>query len=180
MIRTLNAHPSSASSSAFFQIESLSRTDNITLDVAYHIRGDIAKLVIPKQLKHPARTDNLWKSTCCEIFLRRAGHLTPYLEFNFAPSGQWAYYRFSGYRTEMERPDVNEHPIVITQIQAKIISLEVQVPWFIIDAHLPGTQPLEAGISVILKEKDGAISYWAVEHPLEQPDFHHPESFFTL
>jgi len=49
-----------------------------------------------------------------------------------------------------------------------------------IENHLPGNSPLEAGLSVILKEKSGVMAYWAVKHPSEKPDFHHPDSFFPL
>ena len=41
--------------------------------------------------------------------------------------------------------------------------------------------PLDAegpfGLSAVIETIDGAISYWALAHPAEKPDFHHPDSF---
>ena len=46
------------------------------------------------------RADELWKTTCFEAFLRPMGEES-YREWNFAPSSQWAAYRFTGYRQGM-------------------------------------------------------------------------------
>ena len=70
--------------------------------------------------------------------------------------------------------------MIKTQIEAGETSLEAKIPWSMIKHHLQGSFPLEAGLSVILKEKSGTMTYWAVEHPSEKPDFHHPDSFFPL
>lgn len=48
----------------------------------------------------PARADGLWQRTCFELFLRDPD-TGSYLEFNFSPSGEWAAYRFDGYREGM-------------------------------------------------------------------------------
>jgi hypothetical protein len=40
-----------------------------------------------------ARTDELWRHTCFEAFVRTSP-APAYYEFNFAPSTQWAAYRF--------------------------------------------------------------------------------------
>lgn len=33
------------------------------------------------------------------------------------------------------------------------------------------------GLSAVIEGVDGAISYWALVHPSDKPDFHHPDSF---
>lgn len=33
------------------------------------------------------------------------------------------------------------------------------------------------GLSAVIEDVDGNISYWAFHHPPGKPDFHHPESF---
>jgi hypothetical protein len=35
----------------------------------------------------------------------------------------------------------------------------------------------ELGLSVVLEEKNGAKSYWALAHPPGKPDFHHEDCF---
>ena len=39
----------------------------------------------------------------------------------------------------------------------------------------PGAEAL--ALSTVVKRKDGRISYWALRHPSDKPDFHHPDSF---
>ena len=40
-----------------------------------------------------------------------------------------------------------------------------------------GEGPWRMGVSTVIETVDGAISYWALAHPPDKPDFHHPESF---
>ena len=42
---------------------------------------------------------------------------------------------------------------------------------------LPPDADGRLGLSVVIETLDGAISYWALAHPSEKPDFHHPDSF---
>lgn len=61
------------------------------------------------------RTDGLWRTTCFEMFIRASG-APGYREFNFAPSGQWAAYRFDGYREGQHDFDVRA-PAIFTADQ---------------------------------------------------------------
>ena len=35
----------------------------------------------------------------------------------------------------------------------------------------------DVGLTAVIEDADGGIAYWALAHPGEQPDFHHPASF---
>jgi hypothetical protein len=37
--------------------------------------------------------------------------------------------------------------------------------------------PLVMGVSAVIVARDGSRSYWALVHPAEKPDFHHPDAF---
>ena len=37
--------------------------------------------------------------------------------------------------------------------------------------------PLTAGLAVIIEEASGGLSYWALKHPSDRPDFHHAGAF---
>ena len=79
---------------------------------AYIITGKIGDLAMAS-LADPARTDELWRHTCFEAFLRGPSS-AEYYEFNIAPSTQWAAYKFSGYRTEMRvAPEINAPQIAL-------------------------------------------------------------------
>src|SRR5262245_63050261 len=65
----------------------------------YVLDADLDKLRVP-EVTTPARADGLWRHTCFEIFIRKPQSAS-YCELNFSPSGEWAAYRFAGYRSGM-------------------------------------------------------------------------------
>jgi hypothetical protein len=132
----------------------------------YSIEGDLAGLRIPRPAS-PGFSDGLWKRTCCELFVRRPGS-PAYEEFNFSPSGAWAAYSFSGYRAGALRLDARIR-IAVERSEGSLV-LEASV-------DLNSDQALQAGLSAVVEEADGAMSCWALAHPAAQPDFHHPGSF---
>src|SRR3989337_36218 len=67
------------------------------LMLSYSLSGDIDALVLPAR-SEPGRGDDLWQSTCFELFLRGDG--AAYREYNFSPSGEWAAYAFDSYRAD--------------------------------------------------------------------------------
>lgn len=112
-----------------------------------------------------ARADDLWKHTCFEVFVQTADG---YVEYNLSPSGQWASYRFTGYRDGMAPA---EEVATVWGLDAgdDYVALEAQIEL-----------PLDAariGLSAVIEAADGSKSYWAVAHPGDKPDFHHPDSF---
>lgn len=179
--RTLRVHPETICA-AVNQIEvEVARPRPGTLIFTYVITGRIDALAIPP-LANAARTDDLWQHTCFEAFLRKAEG-EGYYEFNFAPSTQWAAYRFSGYRAE--RRDVSE-------IDAPAIAVEADADRYRLRASLnvDGLQRLSPngaasasnrtgrfGLAAVIEETSGCRSYWALAHPPGKPDFHHADCF---
>lgn len=121
--------------------------------------------------KTAERVDNLWQTTCFEIFVKVAGQ-DAYLEYNFAPSGDWATYSFTGYRAGMEAPEVAV-PKIGTRAggQDYIVDVEVDLPP---EYH---NQPLQLAISAVVEEQQGPVSYWALAHGGGPADFHDPACF---
>ncbi len=126
----------------------------------FHVSGDIGKLVLspPAERRH---TDDLWRTTCFELFVEHGDG--GYREYNFAPSGAWAAYDFDGYRSGM-RPFAVEVSIEITNKGnnfTMVATIQSQFPDF---AHV--------GMSAVIEETDGHLSYWASSFPPGKPDFH--------
>jgi hypothetical protein len=126
------------------------------------------RFVIPEPLD-PARTDGLWQTTCFEAFLR-AEDEEGYREWNFAPSGQWAAYDFTGYRADTNNADVDSPPYV---------RMEDNFTWWALGATIAVDAALtwSLGLSAILEERGGTKSYWALAHSSEEPDFHAADCF---
>ena len=72
--------------------------------IVYRIAGDAAQLRLPSS-GFARRADGLWQHSCFEAFLRAVPGAS-YHEFNFAPSGDWAAYRFGRPRSERSTPDM--------------------------------------------------------------------------
>ena len=109
-----------------------------------------------------------------ELFLG-AGDGT-YAEFNFAPSGAWAAWRFSGYRSG--RADLAVEPPAIRSTASDVgFALDVALA-------LPGGfahAGAAMGLSAVVEESDGTMSWWALRHPEgDRPDFHHGDCFQAL
>jgi hypothetical protein len=145
------------------------------LALEYELLGDLSGVSIggggPAPGANAEPTDGLWRHTCMEVFV---GHGPPghYLEFNLAPTGQWAAYRFSGYRSGMAP---------LTGIRAPRIELRTQSDRLLLSAvvELPAdlTGELRLAITAVIEDAQGQLGYWALRHGGERPDFHHPDGF---
>ena len=136
------------------------------LQLLYVLEGELTRLRIPEPAA-PRAAERLWQHTCCELFIARAGE-SRYREFNFSPSGEWAAYEFGSYR---ERPRVLDMPPRINVRRlAQRLELEALV-------SLKENGKLLIGLSSVVEEQSGALSYWALRHAPGKPDFHHRDAF---
>jgi hypothetical protein len=140
-----------------------------TMNIWFGVGAPAARFVIP-EADEPGRTDELWKTTCLEAFLRESGH-DGYREWNFAPSSEWAAYDFASYRKGMSDAEVGAPPY---------IRVEDNLTWWTLGATIAvdAGKSWHLGLSAVLEETDGTKSYWALAHPAgDKPDFHHPDCF---
>ena len=111
------------------------------------------------------RTDELWRHTCFEVFVMTH---RGYREFNLSSSGQWASYRFDGYREGMA--DAAE--------AANVSPLDLADDMLAMEADIDLPSPVgRIALSALIEGLDGGMTYWALAHPSDKPDFHHPDSF---
>lgn len=150
------------------------RVDGQTLHLVYQLMGKGDALEIP-EAQEPARTDNLWQQTCCEVFLKAAGQ-TGYYELNLSPSTRWACYHFSSFREGMADATIGAAPVINTVADAAGLRLQVDV-----DVSMLPPDFAHAGLilalSCVVEGRDGSKSFWALNHPPEKPDFHHDDCF---
>jgi hypothetical protein len=144
------------------------------LRLRYFLDGDVNAILVPPPTS-PGHADELWRHTCFEAFIGGQASRA-YCEFNFSPSSQWAIYRFSGYRAGMAPLDYATDPRVAASITDDRIALEACVPLEALLA-LPGDGTLRLGLAAVVEATAGQVSCWALAHPSDQPDFHHPAGF---
>ena len=137
------------------------------LSLRFSLAGRLADLLIPPERPKSFR-DGLWKYTCFEAFLT-TGEQPAYLEYNFSPSGEWAAYAFSAYRQGTDSLMVPEPVISVSREQECHLSASIDVR---------GLGPgLRLGLSAVVEACDGTLTYWALAHPSDRPDFHHRGGF---
>lgn len=169
----LLAHPQFASNAADAVEVSIDRGPGGVLTLSYVATGDIGRLTVPARAA-PTRTDELWKHTCFEVFLRPP-RSDAYYEFNLAPSSQWAVYAFSGYRERAPDP-VTPAPFIDAEGGKTRFELRAALDVAALTA-LPADAPWRVGLSAVLEAADRTRAYWALAHPPGQPDFHHADAF---
>lgn len=131
--------------------------------LTYSLTGKAPRIPAPAA---PERTDELWKHTCFELFVKPEGGGS-YFEFNFAPSSQWAAYRFDGYREGM-----GDQPLAAPWIEPVEGGVRVAV-----DLGALPESAWRVAITAVIEEADGTKSYWSAAHPAGKPDFHDPACF---
>lgn len=169
----LRLHPDSRCD-AVDAIEAVAqRSRGGALDLVYRVSGRIADLRIPL-FAPPARTDDLWRHTCLEAFAAAAPD-AGYHEFNLAPSSQWAAYRFVSYREGMA-PAAIEPPRITMRSTPEHLELHATLALGGLD-DLPLDAPWRLGLSAVIEETNGNLSYWALAHPQGRADFHNEDCF---
>jgi hypothetical protein len=143
------------------------------LVLTYAAGGALEKILWPASLtSKPQRKDELWKHTCFEAFIKPKGQ-DSYWEINLSPTGDWNVYRFSSYRNGMAREEAVQtlRPIFTKQGDQWHLSCEIWIPAW---ANAAG---LEIGLTSVIEDTLGEISYWAIAHAGTRPDFHLAQSF---
>ena len=105
---TLSPHPTTPPSDPELKVwanidHAASLVAVATTNIWFGVGAPAQRFVIPEAAE-PGRTDELWKTTCFEAFLRALGKKA-YREWNFAPSGDWASYDFRSMRTGMKKAE---------------------------------------------------------------------------
>ncbi|HAU21393.1 MAG TPA: hypothetical protein DCS24_02175 [Erythrobacter sp.] len=150
----------------------LKNSDPNWLTIRWKI-DDAARLVVPPT-GGKKRSDELWKRTCFEIFLKPSTG-DSYQEWNFSPSRQWNAYAFEGYRDGMRVLEVSREPDSVWHGGNSFALFDVSVP----RVALPRTECAIA-ISAVIEEEE-RMSYWSIAHPdTARPDFHHSACYAGL
>ena len=139
------------------------------LRVRWRIEGS-QQLVVPP-FAGKGRADALWQATCFELFLKPDGG-SAYVELNLSPSERWNAYDFAAYRWDMQERPFPREPECTLRLGSSFAIFDAAIPV----AGLPGSA-CDMGLSAVIEEQGGVMSYWALAHPDAKPDFHAPACF---
>lgn len=173
--RLLAPHPATPPGAVFLLRAEAAREEGGFLALRFEVGGPVNALEVPLPADAPRQRHLLWKHTCFEAFVA-ASPGGPYHELNLSPSGDWAHYAFRAYREgAWVEGDAVAPGIRVTQAPS-VLSLAARIPLAGLAPEL-ATTPFHVALSGVLEEKGGRISYWALHHPAEKADFHHPAAF---
>lgn len=141
--------------------------DGLTLGYRYTWR-DVSAQALQPPAAPAGPADGLWKTTCFELFI--GDPATPaYREFNLAPDGRHAHYAFVR-RRERDPAGAPDAPWPSIRVEAEPGSLAVTA--LLPRAALPQRLDGPLGLSAVIDHGGGQLTYWALHHPGERPDFH--------
>ena len=152
------------------------RSASPELQMTFRLDGDISRIRIPVP-SVPRFNTELWRHTCFEAFIRLDGQ-QEYHELNFAPSGEWAVFAFSGYRKGAPLENETLRPRIAVRSMPTRLELDAVANLDALSLSY-SRATLRIGLSAVIETADG-FSYWALAHPGEKPDFHNADGFALL
>lgn len=146
--------------------------DDSWLRLRWRIEGS-QKLVVPP-FAGKGRADDLWKTTCFEAFLQPSGE-EAYVEINLSPSERWAVWDFSAPRVKAGDRPMPREPECTIRLGSSFAIFDGAIQ----AVGLPAGA-CSLGLTAVIEEQGGVLSYWALDHGKERPDFHDPACFTAV
>ena len=173
----LTRHPSTRAETVRAIQVLVRRSSSAELRMTFRLDGDIPRIRIPSLGASRLGTE-LWRHTCFEAFIALEGQPS-YHEFNFAPSGEWCVYALSSYRNGSPVADEAMRPHIAMRSTDSRLELDAIVRLDALSAIHPRAV-LRIGLSAVIEANDETLSYWALRHPADKPDFHNADGFALI
>jgi hypothetical protein len=170
----LRCHPATRSEHVRDIGVEVQRTSSGALELRYRLSGDLSGIRVPPPGPSQIGAE-LWRHTCFEAFVAIDGG-PAYHELNFAPSGAWAAYGFDAYRVRSTGEDPREAPRIEMRAGGDRLELDVLVRLSSLSPEHASAR-LRVAISAVIESTSDGLSYWALHHPADRPDFHHADAF---
>jgi hypothetical protein len=166
----LRAHPTTQSDAIQRLDVRLSFPSPGIVTLLYTLQADMSRIRVGTEVS-PGPAEGLWKHTCFEAFIQHSGS-SKYYEFNFAPTRQWAVYRFDSYREGMTPMDMSNPPDITVRKASDYLELEATF-----SPPVGAARTTKLALTAVVEEESGRLSYWSGRHPEGKPDFHHADGF---
>ncbi len=121
------------------------------------------------------KEENLWSTTCFEIFLKNSNS-NDYYEFNFNSKSDWNLFYFSNYRERVTGHFPNIE--VVSENQTDLVTKKLRFRFNI--GKLERLKlPCQVSLAAVIKS-NSEISYWSQKHNNIKPDFHDANNFTLM
>ena len=172
----LECHPSTRTETVRAIQVLVHRSASAELQLTFRLDGDLPRIRIAAP-GVPRINTKLWRHTCFEAFIALDGQQS-YHEFNFAPSGEWCVYALAGYRNGAPVANETMRPHIAVRSTGSRLELDAVVRLDSLSA-IHAHASLRIGLSAVIESSDG-LSYWALRHRSDKPDFHDADGFALL
>lgn len=160
-----------------FELSSELTLTNESVFISYKLHGDLSQLDLGDGHPHRARIIKLWEKSCFELFMKDTNG--SYIEFNFSPVFEWNAFYFVKKGDELKEYLKMDTVKIDVLLSDEVFHLIVEID----KNKFPNAffdSALEVGMTSVLKEKNGSLSYWAIKHCDSKPNFHDFRSYVAL
>jgi hypothetical protein len=163
-------HPTATPADLTITVEA--EREGTELLLRFAVRGAVQGIRLPPASTPAQRRDELWRHTCFEAFIRPS-RSEAYHELNLSPSYDWAFYHFERWRSGRSNPDL---PALAFDYTGDPSLIQVRASMELGTLLSPAV-PWQLNLTAVIEDEAGQLSYWALAHPADAPDFHHPDCF---
>ncbi|MFA6238695.1 MAG: hypothetical protein WC635_15275 [Bacteriovorax sp.] len=158
------------------RIETELNQNSDSLFISYRIRAGFDLIDCGSGTPKKERITGLWEKTCFELFVKNESG--QYVEFNFSPNFEWNCFYFNKKGDALSEWSKMRAPATdILFSEDHFLHFSVIKKDLFPDGFFDSEHSLSVGITAVIKEKTGALSYWALSHADSRPNFHHFDSF---
>ena len=151
------------------------RMVNSNLEVEFLISGDIQSLLLAPKAQISRRVIGLWESTCFELFILNNQTLS-YYEFNFSSEGHWNSFYFPKKKSPLKQADSFQDIKIDVNLTIDIFRIKATLDLYSFMPNFWKEESMSFGLTTIL-ESEGNLSYWALSHQDDEPNFHNFKTF---
>lgn len=168
--------PFDPSSAPGIAIETEFNLSEESVFISYRIKQGLSSIDLGSAAPNKNRLMKLWEKTCFELFIKNEKN--QYIEFNFSPSFEWNCFYFNKSGEALNEWVPMQPPVIDILLSNEhfFIFVDIRKKNFPPDFFQEKSQ-LSAGITCVIKDKAGLMSYWALSHADTRPNFHHFDSF---
>lgn len=144
------------------------------MEIAFEILGMLNRYIFDP-IEPIRRANELWRRSCFELFIALPDS-REYWELNIASSGAWNLYHLEDYRSGVTEVFLKSEP----EIRIDPTPNRYRLSAVLDITELLLTPSVAVNVAAILLTQNQERTFWAVNHPLHQPDFHAREGFFGM
>lgn len=158
-----------------FDIQASLELVGATVEIDFLVKGNLTGIHLPKREEKRKRVIGLWESSCFECFILN-NETKSYYEFNFSPEGHWNCFYFSKPKAPLTQSPNFEEIECTTKLLDQTFSLKASINLYNLHPGFWKKESMSFGLTSVI-ESNSNLSYWAISHNDEKPNFHNFETF---